>query len=66
MGIDQAVAVAVEALERGAGAEELAAGDVAVAVAIHLAEPERPGGRRPRAGDAIIGATRNADMPDRR
>ena len=42
VGVDQAVVVAVEAVELRAGAEELAAGDVAVAVAVHPAEPGGP------------------------
>src|SRR5262249_10857785 len=40
VGVDQAVAVGVDALEVLGGAQELA-GDVAVAVAVHLLKPER-------------------------
>ena len=57
----------VEPLELGAGAEELAAGDVAVAVAIHLAEPGRAGGGRlARRGDIHAAARerRHADAGD--
>src|SRR4051794_17292957 len=41
VGVDQAVLVAVEAVELVARAQELAAGDVAVVVAVHLLKPVR-------------------------
>src|SRR2546423_15376611 len=46
---NHAVAIAVDALEIFPAAKELAAGDHAVAVGIHLAGPERAPGRRRRA-----------------
>src|SRR5437868_6540492 len=49
VGVDQAIAVAVDAVEVGLGAEELAARNVAVAVAVHLAEPQRTPRRDVRA-----------------
>src|SRR5437899_9562653 len=49
---DEAVAVGVDAAELLARAEKFAARHVAIAVSVHLAEPERPGrgflGRRRR------------------
>src|SRR5262245_45375339 len=42
LGADQAVAVRVDLLEHLVGAQPLGARDVAVAVAVHLAEPQRP------------------------
>src|SRR5262249_62340219 len=48
-GADQAIAGGVESVERGARAEELAAGDIAVTVAIHPAKPVRALGG-PRGG----------------
>src|SRR5947209_3420431 len=42
-GADEAIAVCIDLLELRIGAEELAAGYVAIVVAVHLAEPERAG-----------------------
>src|SRR5262245_40365708 len=42
---DEAVAVRVDGAELPLGAEPFAAGDIAVAVPVHLAEPEGAGGR---------------------
>src|SRR5579884_1747677 len=47
LGADQAVAVGVDGAELLVGAEELAARHVAVAVGVHLAEPQRPALRAP-------------------
>src|SRR5262249_38205588 len=41
LGTDQAVAIRVDAFELLVGAQELATRQVAVAVRVHLAEPER-------------------------
>src|SRR5262249_54018349 len=51
LGADEAVAVGVDLVEQLVAARELAPGHVAVAVLVHLAEPERAGPRfrrRPR------------------
>ena len=50
VGVDQAVVVAVEAVELVARAQELTAGDVAVVVAVHLLKPVRAGRRARRLG----------------
>src|SRR5262249_29095802 len=50
LGADEAVAVGVDLLEVLVGAEELLARDVAVAVAVHLPEPQRPAAGAGRAG----------------
>ena len=74
-GVDQAVVVAVQAVELVARTEKLAAGNVAVVVAVHLLKPVRAGtsvdasrrGHRPRrgAGHAFTGQTGQPAASDR-
>src|SRR5437773_12064913 len=57
---NQAVAVRVQELEIRRGAEELAAGHVAVAVAVHVPEPQRPARRNLDAGGGTVSRRRHA------
>src|SRR5262249_16800292 len=59
---DKSVAGEVEALEVVVGAEELAARHVAVAVAVHVAEPERAAGRHRSAGCGSVSGGRHAPI----
>src|SRR5262249_32643234 len=57
LGADEAVAVGVDLVEQLVAAGELAPGHVAVAVLVHLAEPERAGPRFPRRRAVVLSVT---------